>query len=91
MNAELIKLLEDYCGADPHMTRNTKLFHDLHLYGDDAAEFIDSFKDIKSIQCLFDCLRQIEPYKRHIRRRVFFNFIYFSNFDYHITIKKILF
>ncbi len=44
MNVELIELLEGYCGADTHMTESTRLYHDLNLYGDDAAEFLDRFK-----------------------------------------------
>lgn len=43
MNVELIKLLEDYCGADSHMTESTRLYYDLNLYGDDAVEFLDRF------------------------------------------------
>ncbi len=49
MNVELIKLLQDYCGADSFITENTRLFHDLDLYGDDAAEFLDRFKERFSV------------------------------------------
>ncbi len=38
MNIELIKLLEDYFGANLPMTESTRLFHDLQIYGDDVAD-----------------------------------------------------
>ncbi|MBL1411573.1 DUF1493 family protein [Sphingobacterium faecale] len=61
MNVELIKLLQDYCGADPHITESTRLFHDLDLYGDDAAEFFDRFKDRFTVDMCDFCFADYFP------------------------------
>lgn len=45
MDTRLINLLEEYSSRNREIDENLRLYHDLNIYGDDASELMDRFKN----------------------------------------------
>ncbi|MGJ1269867.1 DUF1493 family protein [Sphingobacterium spiritivorum] len=45
MDTRLINLLEEYNSTDMVLDESVRLYHDLNIYGDDAIELLNCFKE----------------------------------------------
>lgn len=52
MEARLLDLIKEYGTIDSPIKENTRIYHDLNIYGDDAIEFLQKYAETFGVDVL---------------------------------------